>query len=346
MKTTIIKHRRSLILFAFAICITVFMQRCTDTKQTDVVTQYATDPTITDVIVPNSEVPVPANFVLDTSFTHEKSHSNVGWKSRYFDFSDTWLTGRFQEYQFVPNFSVLPSQLGGVHCAPAKGVALLNINANPKYPATQYWSAGPYTQSPRAFFHFEANNLSKNYLKMYVLASTFCTSEPGRDQYIQCGQSYLGTQWLDSTRQVVDPLFDTAWLEAVPNTWVQQGNGYAVTCNFTFNKYLHNTTGKNDGDPITKQVTVYITYNGSYDFLTNGGPAGTLRCGFSASFSFNRSDFFDKTATKLYLKNPTAAEKTASDAGYAVNKTFGVWSASVADQIFVNANCVFSKAHL
>ena len=346
MKTTIIKHSRLLILFAFAISMSVVMQRCTDTKKTDVVTQYATDPKISDVIVPNSEVPVPANFLLDTSFNNEKSHSNVNWKSRYFDFSDTWLTGRFGEFQFVPNFSVQPGKLGGVHCPNSKGVQLLNINANPKYPATQYWSAGPNTQGPPCYFHFEASNLSKNYLKFYVLASTFCTSEPGRDQYIQCGHNYLGTQWLDSTRQVVDPLSDTAWLEAVPNTWVKQGNGYAVTCNFTFNRYLHNAAGHSDGDPITKPVTVYVTFNGSYDFLTNGGPAGTLRCGFSASFSFNRSDYVDKTATKVYLKNPTLAESANSTVAYGVNKTYGAWSGSVADQIFVNANMVFSKAHL
>ncbi len=345
MKTTIIKHRRSLILVAFAISMTVFMQRCTKTT-TDVVTQYATDPKITDVIVPNSEVPVPVNFVLDTSFNNEKSHSNVNWKSRYFDFSDTWLTGRFQEFHFVPNFPVPAAKLGGVHAPLSKGVALLNINANPKYPLTQYWSVGPNTQGPPCYFHFEANNLSKNYLKFYVLVSTDCTSEPGRDQYIQCGQSYFGTQWLDSTRQVVDPTSDTAWLEAIPNTWVQQGNGYAVTCNFTFNRYLHNTAGKNDGDPITKPVTLYLTYNGSFDFLSNGGPAGTLRCGFSASFTFKRSDYLDKTATKLYLKNPTVAEKANSDAAYLVNKTYGTYSSSVADEMLINANMVFSKSHL
>ena len=345
MKTTIIKHRRSFFLVALAISMTVLLQMCTK-QTTDVVTEYTTDPKVTDVIVPNSEIAVPVNFVLDTSFNNEKSHSNVNWKSRYFDFSDTWLTGRFQEFHFVPNFPVLPGKLGGVHAPLSKGVALLNVNANPKYPATQYWSVGPNTQGPPAYFHFEASNLAKNYLKFYVLVSTDCTSEPGRDQYIQCGQSYFGTQWLDSTRQVVDPLSDTAWLEAVPNTWVRQGNGYAVTCNFTFNRYLHNTVGKSDGDPITHPVTVYVTYNGSYDFLTNGGPAGTLRCGFSASFSFNRSDYLDKTNTKLYLKNPTAAEKTASDAAYAVNKTYGTWSGSVADQMFINANMVFSKAHL
>ncbi len=344
MNTSLMKHGKLILLFAFAISITtVFLQSCK--KETKVETVYTTDALIESVIVPNSDVPVPVNFVLDTSFNHEKSHSNVNWKSRYFDFSDTYLTGRLNEFHFVPDFPVMPNKLGGVHCPLSKGVALLNLNANPKYPATQYWSTGPNTQGPPCYFRFNASDLSKNYLKLYVLVSTNCTSEPGRDQYIQCGQSYFGTQWLDSTRQVVDPTSDTAWLVAQPGTWKKQGNGYSVTCDFTFNRYLHNTPGKNDGDPITKPVTVYVTYNGSYDFLTNGGPAGTLRCGFSASFSFKRSDYMDKTNTKLYLKNPTAAEKANSDAAFAVNKTYGTYSGSVADEMFINANMVFSKPH-
>lgn len=343
MKSTIMKHSKTILLGALAIGISAFWQSCK--KETKVETKYVQDPLIESVIVPNSEIAVPVNFVLDTTFNHEKSHSNVNWKSRYFDFSDTWLTGRFGEFQFVPDFSVMPNKLGGVHCPLSKGVALKNLNFNEKFPSTQFWSTGPNTQSPPCYFRFNGSDLSKNYLKFYVLTSTFCTSEPGRDGYIQCGQNYMGTQWMDSTRQVVDPTVDTAWLEAIPGSWKQQGNGYVVNCNFTFNHYLHNTAGKADGDPISKVIPVYVTYNGSFDFLTNGGPAGTLRCGFSASFSFNRSDFMDKTATKLYLKKPTTAEKANSDAAFAVNKTYGTWSGSVADLMYVNANMVFSKAH-
>jgi hypothetical protein len=342
MKSTIMKHNTSIFLVAFAISLTVFLQSCT---KTNVETVYKTDALIESVIIPNSDVPVPLNFVLDTTFNNEKSHSNVNWKSRYFDFSDTWLTGRFGEFHFVPDFSVPSNKLGGVHCAMSKGVQLKNLNFNEKYPADQFWSTGPNTQGPPCYFRFNASDLSKNYLKFYVLVSTMNTSEPGRDGYIQCGQSYMGTQFMDSTRRVVDPTSDTCWLVAQPGTWKQQGNGYVFTADFTFNRYLHNTPGKNDGDPITKPVNVYLSYNGSYDFLTAGGPAGTLRCGFSASFSFLRSDYFDKTATKLYLKNPTAAEKTNSNAAYAINKTYGTYSGSVADQMFINANMVFSKSH-
>jgi hypothetical protein len=341
MKSKIMKHRRFILVFALAFGMATLWQACkTDTK---VEPNYVQEPLTENVFNPNAEVPVPVDFVLDTTFGHEKSHSNVNWKARYYDFSDTWLTGRFGEFHFVPDFPVLPGKLGGVHAAPSKGVALLNYNANPKYPATQNWSAGPNTQSPPAYFRFNASDLSKNYFKAYVLVSTLNTSEPGRDQYIQCGQNYMGTQWMDSTRQVVDPTSDTAWLEAVPGTWKQQGNGYTVTCNFTFNRYLHNEAGKNDGDPITKPVTVYVTYNGQQYVPGTGGALGTLRCGFTASFNFKRSDHMDKTASKLYLKNPTAAEKANSDAAFASNKTYGTWSGSVGDDMFIQANMVFSK---
>lgn len=344
MNTAIIKHSRLILLVAFAIGLTtVFLQGCK--KDTKVETVYKTDPIIESVIVPNSEVPVPINFILDTSFNNEKSHSNVNWKSRYYDFSDTWITGRFGEFHFVPDFPVMPNKLGGVHCPPSKGVALKNLNFNEKYPSTQFWAAGPNTQGPPCYFRFNSNDLTKNYMKFYVLVSTNSTSEPGRDGYIQCGQNYMGTQWLDSTRQVVDPLSDTAWVIAQPGTWKRQGNGFTVTCDFIFNRYLHNTPGKADGEPISKPVTMYVTYNGSYDFLSGGGPAGTLRCGFSASFSFKRSDYTDKAATKLYLKNPTAAEKTNSDFAFANNKTYGTYSGSVADEMHVTANMVFSKSH-
>ncbi len=336
------KIRTTIFLIAFAISMSVFVQSCT---KTNVETVNKTEALTESGFVTNADLPVPLNLLIDTTYLQEKSHSNVNWKSRYFDFSDTWLTGRFGEFQFVPDFNVAPNKLGGVHAPMAKGVQLKNLNFNEKYPADQFWSTGPNTQGPPCYFRFNASDLSKNYLKFYVLVSTFCTSEPGRDGYIQCGQSYMGTQFMDSTRRVVDPTSDTCWLVAQPSTWKQQGNGYTVTCDFTFNRYLHNTTGKIDGEPITKPVNLYLSYNGTKDFLTNGGPAGSIRTGFSASFMFKRSDYFDKTATKLYLKNPTAAEKTNSDAAFLVNKTYGTYSGSVGDEIYVNANMVFTKAH-
>ncbi len=341
MKTKIIQKHRFFLAFALAFGMIAFWQACkTDTT---VEPNYIQDPVVANVFDPNADLPVPLNFVLDTSFGNEKSHSNVNWKGRYFDFSDTWLTGRFGEFHFVPDFDVLPGKTGGVHCAPSKGVALKNLNFNEKFPATQFWAAGPNTQGPPCYFRFNGNDLTKNYFKAYVLVSTNCTSEPGRDGYIQCGQNYTGTQWMDSTRQVVDPTSDTAWLVAKPGTWKKQGNGYTVTCDFTFNRYLHNETGKADGEPIVKPITVYVSYNGQLYTPGAGGALGTLRCGFTASFNFKRSDFMDKTNTKLYLKNPTAAEKANSDAAFLTNKTYGTWSGSVGDDLWISANMVFSK---
>jgi len=338
------KLHKSIIMVAFALSITFMMQRCTTKTQVDTV--YATDPKITDLIVPNSEVPVPLNFVLDTSWVFAKVHSNVGYSTRYEDFGNTMLTGRFQEFQFAPSFSVPPTKLGGIHTASAAE----NINYNPAFVNTRYFPTGVNIQGPPSYFYFNANNLSANYMKAYVLVSTCCTSEPGRDSYVGCGQGYTGTNWTDSTRQVVDANSDTAWLVARPNTWHLQGNGYTVTCDFIFNRYMPTAAqggnGSNVGTPISKPVTVYVTYNGQADILKNGGPAGTYYTGFSATFKFNRSDFMDKTSTKTYLPTPKLSEKANSDAAYTANKTFGVWSSSTADEMTITANCVFTKAHL
>ena len=341
MNTTIMKHRRFILVFALVFGMAALWQACkTETTPELNYVQGATD---ANVFNPNAELPVPINFVLDTTFGHEKSHSNVNWKARYYDFSDTWLTGRFGEFHFTPDFPVLPGKLGGLHCPLSKGVQLKNLNFNEKYPATQFWATGPNTQSPPCYFRFNSADLTKNYLKAYVLVSTNSTSEPGRDGYIQCGQNYVGTQWMDSTRQVVDPTSDTCWLISRNDTWKRQGNGFTVVCDLSFNRYLKNEAGKNDGDPIVKPITVYVTYNGQLYTPGTGGALGTLRCGFSASFKFKRSDFMDKANTKLYLKNPTAAEKINADAAYLTNKTYGTWSGSVGDDIWVQANMEFSK---
>jgi polyisoprenoid-binding protein YceI len=334
MKTTSMKHRRSFFLVAFAVALTVLFQRC-QTK-TNVETVYTTDPKVEDVIVPNSEVPVPVNFVLDTSFTHEKSHSNVNWKSRYYDFSETYLTGRFGEYQFVPDFPVPASKLGGVHNASP----LFNYNAGVNF------ATGPNTQSPPCYFRFNGSDLSKCYMNFYVLVSSCNTSEPGRDQYGKCGPNYYGVVYLDSNRNstsTVDPRSDTA--RFVSTSFERQGNGYIVNGNFTFNRYLP-ASGYADGAPITKPISIYLTYNGSYDFDTNkDGVPDNLKCGFSAQFNFNRSDFMDKNATAMYWPKPKAAEAATSATAYANNKTYGVWSGSVADQMIINANMVFYKKH-
>ena len=47
-----------------------------------------------------------------------------------------------------------------------------------------------------------------------------------------------------------------------------------------------------------------------------------------------------------YFHLQQASEKANSDAAYAANKTYGVWSSSVADQMIINANMIFTKAHL
>ena len=364
MKTSIIKNNRTLLLVAFAMGMSFFFQRCTKTETktvTETLTQYIHDTITTtqikEVIVPNIAVPCPAGFIVDTAFTNEKSHSNVNWKSKYFDFSETYLTGRFAEYEFVPNFSVPAGKLGGAHQAPTlkngSYIPNQNLNFNPRFPQDAFFSVGPNVSGPPAYFHFESSNIANNYMKFYVLVSTICTSEPGRDNYEGCGQNYHGVTFTDSTKRVINPLCDTAWL--VATSWTKDGDAYIAHCNMTYNRSI--ATGITDtvtaynGTPITKVIDVRVTYNGQKDFFTSGtsGP-GTLRTGFSASFNFKRSDFMDAAASKQYsgLAYGETRPSERANSVYALthNKTFGAYSASVGDDVWVNAYMVFSKKHL
>lgn len=289
-----IKKQTIFSLLALAVLSTLFLQRCTKEK-VNVVTNDVYDPKVASLIVPQSEVPLPNNFVLDTGYTHDKTHCNVGWESRYYDFSDTYLTGRFGDFGFKPKFE------------------------------------------------FYQNDLTKCKLSLWVRVSTANTTEAGRDGYGKCGPNYFGVVYTDSNKTAVLPACDTAWFVATKFT--KQGTGYIVDGNMTFNRYLP-ASGQPDGTPITKPIQIYLSYNGSYDFDTNNdGNPDKVRVGFSAKFKFKRSDFMDKNATKVYFPFPKASEKANSDAAYASNKTYGVWSSSVGDEMTVLVNHVFYKNH-
>lgn len=290
---------KKILLVAIAISSVIFLERCTKEITPKVTVNGQRNDVYTDkvlsIINPQVEVPVPVNFVLDAGYTHDKTHSNDNWKSRYYDFSDTWLTGRFGDFGFRPKFE------------------------------------------------FDGTDLTKCNLNMWVRVSTASTSEAGRDGYGKCGPNYFGVVYTDSNKTAVDPLSDTAWFRGT--SFTKQGNGFLVKGTMTFNRYLP-ASGNADGTPITKPVEVYLSYNGSYDFDTNNdGTPDKMRVGFSAKFKFNRSDFMDKTATKMYFPFPKASEKANSDLGFANNKTYGVWSGSVADEMIVECNHVFYKNH-
>lgn len=289
------KTSKLMLMVALAVGSALMYQSCKKTTKVELKAVDVYEDKVLSEIVPQSEVPVPANFVLDTSYTHEKSHSNVNWKSRYYDFSDTWLTGRFGNFGFLPKFE------------------------------------------------FYENDLTKCKLTFFINVSTANTSELGRDGYGKCGPNYFGVVYTDSNKTAVLPACDTAWYRATKFT--KQGNGYIVDGTMTFNRYLP-ASGQPDGTPITKPMKVYLTYNGMKDFDSNNdGTPDKIRCGFSAKFAFNRSDFMDKNSTKVYFPFPKASEQANSDAAFLVNKTYGVWSQSVADQMIIEVNHVFYKNH-
>lgn len=292
---TLKKPGRLILFTALAISSLFFLQRCTKEITPKLEQNDVYDDKVLNIINPQNEVPLPLNFALDTGYTHDKTHCNNNWKSRYYDFSDTWLTGRFGDFGFAPKFE------------------------------------------------FYENDLTKCKMKMWVRVSTASTTEPGRDGYGKCGPNYFGVVYTDSNKTAVLPACDTAWFVATKFT--KQGTGYLVDGNMTFNRYLP-ASGFADGTPITHPVQVYLSYNGSYDFDTNkDGVADKMRVGFSAKFKFNRSDYMDKNSTKVYFPFPKASEKTNSDAAFAANKTYGVWSTSVADEMIIECNHVFYKNH-
>lgn len=254
---------------------------------------------------PASVTITPGTSIIDTSYTHDLVHGNVMWASRYYDFSNTLLTGRFNNY----NFAAKPG--------------------DPTFKKTS--------------FVYNEPDPSKSYLNFWVQLSTYNTGQPGRDGLGKCGLGNLGIVYLDSSKTKVDPLSDTA--RFISTSFVQTGpNDYDVKGNFTFNRY-RGVDGKVDGTPITKPVTVHLVFNGQKDFDSNNdGTMDKLRAGFTATFSFNRSDYMDKTSTKAFYPVPAAAD-VAGNAIAVNNKTYGVWSASTADKMDITANIEFYKNH-
>lgn len=192
-------------------------------------------------------------------------------------------------------------------------------------------------------FKFDETNLGGTACDFWVQTSTFNTGQPGRDGFGKCGPSYMGIVYLDSSKTQVDHLSDTAKFH-VNSITVDPHDGYIMHGTLTFNRWL-NAAGHNNGDPITKNIDVSFHYNGMRDFDSNSdGVYDKLRAGFTATFSFNRSDFMDNASTKAYYPVPTVAD-AANNLIAANNKTYGVWSVSVADQMDITINCQFYKNH-
>ena len=220
-------------------------------KDTETITEYITntvyvDPNDTGIFVPGTAVIDLINdadtVAPNGKWAFDKSHSNVGWESEYYNMAVTMLTGRFNSFGFNP------------------------------------------------MMVFNENNLASCSIHFWVQLSTFNTGETGRDALGKCGLNYLGIQYTDSTKVAADPISDTAWFH-LTSISIDQHDGYILTGNMTMNRYRP-LNGHLDNEPITKPVSVHFSFNGQQYFPPTGtATVGKLRAGFTARFSFKRSDF-------------------------------------------------------
>jgi len=232
---------------------------------------------------------------IDTSWVFDEVHGNVMWQSKFYDFSATMLTGRFNHYNFTPKFKFDETNLAGTNC--------------------DFW----------------------------IQTSTFNTGQPGRDGLGKCGPSYMGIVYLDSAKTQIDHASDTCKFH-VNSITVDSHLGYIMHGTMTFNRWL-NAPGHANGEPITKNIDVRFHQYGMRDFDTNNdGVYDRLRAGCTATFSFNRSDFMDNASTKAYYPVPTYQD-SINNIIAANNKTYGVWSVSVADKMDITINAQFYKNH-
>ncbi|TAL60965.1 MAG: hypothetical protein EPN85_06075 [Bacteroidetes bacterium] len=247
-----------------------------------------------DTITPLSGMPVAGTGNINATWTFDKPHSNLRWETDYYDYSNTKLVGRFNNFNFTPKFE------------------------------------------------FNESDLSKCSVNAWVQLSSFDSGEPGRDGPGKCGRSYLGVTYLDTIKTIVDPLSDTAWFRSA--SVVRSGTGYVVHGTFGFNRYRA-PSGYPDGTRITKPVTMYMSYNGMMDFDTNGdGLYDRYRASLTGNFVFNRSDYVDITSSIQWVPVPSPADQVGNVVA-ANNKTYGVWTKVVGDEMSLTLNMQFYKDH-
>lgn len=217
-----------------------------------------------------------------------------------------------------------------------------NVNwESPYYDYSQTMLTGRFSMYGLSKFNINDSLLTVN-LNAWVKLSSFLTGE-ARDNPGDCGRSYLGVTYLDSIKTIVDPRSDTAWIKC--NEVIRSGTGLILKGTFTFNRYLPAnsppTGSAGNGEPITKPISIYCTYNGMKDFV---GTPSRYRAGLTFRFTFKRSDFIDINSTRQYVPVPKVAD-IAGNIIAASNKTYGVYSRSIADEVTVITNMQLYKLH-
>jgi polyisoprenoid-binding protein YceI len=219
-----------------------------------------------------------------------------------------------------------------------------NVNWESKY---LDWSSGMLTGRFNNFnfnpkFSFNESDLGLCSINAWVQLSSVDSGEPGRDGTGKCLRSYMGVTYLDTNKTIVDPLSDTAWFNST--SFKRSGTGYVVFGNLKFNRYRA-PSGYPDGTKIIKPAILYLVYNGTGDFDTNGDNINNrYRASFTARLTFRRSDFMDVNSVIQWVPVPSLADQTGNT-GAANNKTYGVWTTNIADEMSFNMNAQFYKDH-
>ena len=219
-----------------------------------------------------------------------------------------------------------------------------NVNWESKY---LDWSTGMLTGRFNNFsfspkFVFNEADLTKCSINAWVQLSSIDSGEPGRDGLGKCIRSYMGVTYLDTLKTITDPLSDTAWFRST--SVVRSGTGYVVFGNLRFNRYRA-PSGNPDGAHIFKPAILYLVYNGTSDFDTNGdNTLDRYRASFSAKLKFKRSDFMDTQSSVQWVPVPALADQTGNISA-ANTKTYGVWTTNIADEMSFTFNAQFYKNH-
>ena len=219
-----------------------------------------------------------------------------------------------------------------------------NVNWESKYLS---YSTGMLTGRFNEFnfnpkFVFNETNLSSCSINAWILLSSIDSGEPGRDGLGKCIRSYMGVTYLDTNKTITNPISDSAWFRST--SVVKSGTGFVVFGNLQFNKYRA-PSGFADGTPIVKPATLYLTYNGTSDFDNNGDLVNDrYRASFVGKLTFRRSNYMDVQSTVQWVPVPTLADQTGNISA-ANNKTYGVWTTNIDDEMSFTFNAQFYKNH-
>jgi hypothetical protein len=219
-----------------------------------------------------------------------------------------------------------------------------NVNWESKY---LDWSSGLLTGRFNNFgftpkFSFNEADLSLCNINAWVQLSSVDSGEPQRDGVGKCLRSYMGVTYLDTNKTMTNPSSDSAWFNSY--SVVRSGTGFVVSGNLRFNKYRA-PSGFPDGTPIIKPAKMYLIYHGTSDFDTNGDAVNDkFRASFSATLTFKRSDHMDTKSTVQWVPVPSLADQAGNTVA-ANNKTYGVWTTNVADEMKFTFNAQFYKNH-